>query len=111
MERRKSPRYPLGGHTLWISNHENGVVMGELVDISDEGFMLLSDQSPSVGGVCQLELNSELQPLVPLRFGARVLWQSDSESAGTIWTGWHIIDMAEDVEQVLHALIQTTLGD
>lgn len=105
-ERRKSPRTKIN-KLLDVVDLDRDIVLGRLVDLSPEGFMLLSERSLEVNRIFQLGL--QLPPGSAGRLaalGAESLWQETSNDSRQYWVGFQIIDISQDSLDKIHQLLR-----
>ncbi|MDJ0806632.1 MAG: PilZ domain-containing protein [Gammaproteobacteria bacterium] len=105
-EQRKSPR-KIANEVLEVSDQITGTLLGQVVNISAEGLMLLSTQQINVGSVYQLDL--KLPRLIKnhskIAFGAEAVWSSEAAQPDSFWTGFRMIDISEDCVLAVDELI------
>ncbi len=88
-----------------VLDRQTGTDLGRLVNISEEGFMLLGSQPVSENSVLQLSLEFESgeNNTSPILIGVESLWCHSSNDQTQYWTGFYIIDISdEDLERVRH---------
>ena len=86
-------------------DRQTGTDLGRLVNISEEGFMLLGSQPVSEDSILQLSLEFESGPNAasPILIGVESLWCHSSSDQKQYWAGFYIIDISdEDLERVRH---------
>lgn len=88
-----------------VVDRQTGTDLGRLVNISEEGFMLLGSQPVSEDNILQLSLEfesgSDMTP--PILIGVECLWCHSSNDQTQYWAGFYIIDISdEDLERVRH---------
>lgn len=105
VEQRKKVRVALSEPPLVYDAH-SGEPVGQIVNISVDGMMLAGPVCTSPGTVRQFRIQiqhkgacTELQP------GVESLWCQDVNNSGTYWTGFHIIDIAPEQQEILNSLI------
>ncbi|MET0026561.1 MAG: PilZ domain-containing protein [Candidatus Thiodiazotropha sp.] len=99
-EKRQSPR-KVADQILDVSDQITGNQIGRVVNISAEGFMLLSEEPVVTGSVYQLKLEipKAQGDKQPIKFGAEAVWCTEATQPNSYWSGFHIIDI--DNEDVL----------
>ena len=105
-EKRKTPR-KIADEVLEISDHLTRTLLGRVVNISTEGLMMLSDEAFTAGSIYQLDLKLP-QPIRAsslVSFGAEAVWTTPSAQPGSHWTGFRIIDIADEDMRVIEELI------
>lgn len=92
--------------SIAATNRQTGRVIGQLVNFSDEGIMLMGSEPVAENSVLQLSLSFESKPgnEEPILLGVESLWSHSSEDNSRHWTGFLIIDISEQDLQRLHAL-------
>jgi hypothetical protein len=88
-----------------VLDRQTGTDLGRLVNISEEGFMLLGSQPVSENSVLQLSLEFESgeNKTSPILIGVENLWCHSSNDQTQYWAGFYIIDISdEDLERVRH---------
>ncbi len=92
-----------------ISNQE----VGELVNITVDGLMIISNKRIEVQSIFQYSLilpdpiNSQTQ----LDIGVDCLWCSEVEDFHRFWAGFQIIDASNETIEVIDKLIQNYTGE
>lgn len=86
--------------------------LGRVADISEEGFMLVSESPPEADSVweCRLVLDQPLGELEEIRLGADCLWCRPGEAGHSGWCGFQIIDLAADQAALLQRLLRHLQG-
>ena len=88
-----------------VVDRQTDMDLGRLVNISEEGFMLLGSQPVSENSVLQLSLEFESgeNKTSPILIGVESLWCHSSNDQTQYWAGFYIIDISdEDLERVRH---------
>lgn len=85
----------------------NGGIFGELVNITTEGLMVMTDREIETQAIFQLslELPEPLIGSVQLLLGADCLWCRRTENFSRYWAGFQIIDASELAFEQVEALI------
>jgi hypothetical protein len=85
----------------------NGGSFGELVNITAEGLMVITDQPLTPHSIFQLvlDLPGELEGSNTLELGADCLWCRDAVNFNRHWAGFHIIDISEQGLNQIQQLI------
>ncbi len=89
-----------------ILDAHSGKLLGELVNLSTDGFMAISPDCIVCGTVCQLRI-----PLVQgdrnveILVGAESLWCDDANDSGSYWTGFQIIDISPEHQEILNTVV------
>jgi hypothetical protein len=88
-----------------VTDTQTGSVLGQLVNISEEGFMLLGTQAVPEDNIFQLslEFQTEDSDAGPVLIGVESLWCHASSDQTQYWSGFYIIDISDvDLERVKH---------
>jgi len=88
-----------------VVDRQTDMDLGRLVNISEEGFMLLGSQAVSANHILQLSLEFESgeNNTSPILIGVESLWCHSSNDQTQYWTGFYIIDISDsDLERVRH---------
>lgn len=92
---------------LEVFDLNSGERLGRIVDLSNEGFMLFSDAPQTVDTLlqCRLVCSAGTQQVQEVRLGADCLWSRPGADGQHCWSGFHIIDLAEDQAEALENLL------
>lgn len=106
-DQRRKPRLEIM-ENLNVSETSSGVLLGQLVNISEEGLMLVSSAPLATGRTYHLTIPLSAEGLndSSIRLIAESLWCEDANSSGTFWTGFQIVDISEEDQQVLRQIVQ-----
>ena len=88
-----------------VTDRQTGETIGQLVNISEEGFMLLGTQTVTEDNIFQLSLAFDHASgnTSPIQIGVESLWCHASDDQTQFWSGFYIIDISdEDLERVRH---------
>ena len=88
---------------IHVTDRQTGESLGQLVNISEEGFMLLGKQAVSEDSIFQLslEFDNDSGSSSPIQIGVESLWCHASDDQTQFWSGFYIIDISdEDLERV-----------
>ena len=88
-----------------VIDRQTGADLGQLVNISEEGFMLLGSQPIAEDNILQLslEFGSGENNTSPILIGVESLWCHSSNDQTQYWAGFYIIDISdEDLDRVRH---------
>ncbi|MFT7560534.1 MAG: hypothetical protein ACI93R_002454 [Flavobacteriales bacterium] len=107
MELRKGTRHEVNS-AVTVKNVISGQSMGMLVNLSDDGFMIIGPEQTSEGNTYQLklELSAEILGSNKIDLAAECLWLNLADSEEKIWTGFRIIDIAESDRSRIIELIE-----
>jgi hypothetical protein len=106
-EQRQTPRTVVD-QVLEVNDQVTGTSLGRVVNISAEGFMLLSEEPVITGSVYQLSLITPQSSTIkePIKFGAEAVWCSEASQPESYWSGFRIIDIAtEDILMIDEMII------
>jgi len=88
---------------------DRNLVVGQLVDISEDGLMVLCPEAVDIKVNRLFRLQIQLSPEIcdgPLTFGVESLWREPGHEAATHWAGFKIIDIAREDAEKLHHLLE-----
>jgi hypothetical protein len=88
-----------------VIDRQTGAELGRLVNISEEGFMLLGSQPVAENSILQLSLEFEsgTDTASSILIGVESLWCHASSDQAQYWAGFYIIDISdEDLERIRH---------
>ena len=88
---------------IHVINTQTGETLGQLVNVSEEGFMLLGTSAVIEDNIFQLalEFENDTSNTGPIQIGAESLWCHASSDQSQYWSGFYIIDISdEDLERV-----------
>jgi hypothetical protein len=99
IEKRKSIR-KVADEVLEVSDKITGSLIGQVVNISADGLMLLSHEPIVTGSIYQLEMKipNANGARNPITFGAEAVWTTEASQPETFWTGFRIIDISSESE-------------
>lgn len=98
---RKNPRIDTPDQVAIRDAHSDEVV-GQLVNISADGLMLMGANCIEPGTVRQLRIPfGEPDKRSELLIGAEALWCQDANDSGSYWSGFHIIDISPEHQKIL----------
>ena len=104
-EQRRERRIELA-EPLNVLDANSGRLLGQLVNASRDGLMVVGPCSIAAGTIFQLHiplrLHDEVQHLV---LGAENLWCNDANETGAYWSGFQIIDISPQDRQLLSVLL------
>ena len=88
-----------------VVDRQTGKTVGQLVNISEDGLMLLSSEPIPENSIFQLSLefaeNSASAADGPVMIGVESLWSNSSSDQSQHWVGFYIIDISEqDLERI-----------
>lgn len=93
---------------LEVFDLHSGQRLGRIVDLSMDGFMLLSELQLAADSVweCRLVPLTWVEGVEEIRLGADCLWSRAGEDERNCWAGFHIIDLADDQAAMLEGLLE-----
>ena len=105
-EQRKSPR-KIANEVLEVFDQITGTQLGQVVNISAEGLMLLSHSQIDPGSVFQLDLKLPrvIKHHSRISFGAEAVWSAEAAQPDNYWTGFKVIDISEEHTLTIDELI------
>ena len=106
-ERRVSNRIETHSADIHIHDRISDSNIGTIANLSETGFMLVSNRNIEVDSVFQLEMSFGEEKFDHIRFGAVCLWNADTSSENLFWAGFHIIDISAEAEAALKQVISS----
>jgi hypothetical protein len=94
-DKRKQVR-KVANIVLEVTDHNTGASLGQIVNITTDGLLLISRETIAIDTVFQMDMH-RTDPADTLSFGATALWSSPARQEGCFWTGFHIIDVSPEV--------------
>lgn len=90
-----------------IHNAMTGELVGELVNITVEGLMLISDHEMDTNSIFQfrLEIPDGVAAANSLEIGVDCLWSRAAENFSRHWSGYQIIDASPEALETISTLI------
>ncbi|HUH36304.1 MAG TPA: PilZ domain-containing protein [Spongiibacteraceae bacterium] len=104
--RRRERAEPAGN--IAVLDSINGGVLGELINISVDGLMLMTAREIATQSILQLSLQLPA-PLLgsgTIELGADCLWCRKAEDQQHYWAGFQIIDASDEAVRQIETLIQ-----
>jgi len=104
-EQRRKNRVTISENPQIVDTH-SGKVLGELVNLSADGLMVVSPDDIACGTVYQMRI-----PLVQggrneeILIGAESLWCDDANGSGSYCTGFQIIDISPEHQEILNTVV------
>lgn len=85
----------------------NGGLFGELVNVTTEGLMVMTEQDIPTHAIYQLsmKLTTPINNSDTIELGADCLWCREEENFNRHWAGMHIIDASDEAVAQLESLI------
>lgn len=84
--------------------------VGHIGNISRSGMMIICQTEMGEDRLYQLQFtlpSNETDGSREFNVGAQCLWCSEAESTGTYWSGFEVIDIADDEAEILEGLVVT----
>ena len=91
---------------MMIIDLDSGKHIGNLLNISTGGLMLLGNNPIELDKLYQLEIRlaSPINGLSTIQLGADSLWSNPSSDGSSFWTGFQIIDISDDCQRAVNQL-------
>ena len=109
-EQRTSPRKRVT-EKIDIVDINQGEYLGNMVNISAGGFMLLCSSPVATNQLFQLRMSlpAFINGADHIELGAECLWCNDVSNSGSWWAGFQIIDISDqDLSLIQHLLDECT---
>jgi hypothetical protein len=105
-EKRKHKRIPLHFY-LKVSESNSKKHLGYMIDVSKEGFKLLSEDHIPKGSelTCSLQLPEDLDVMDEISFKARSCWTGKDINPDYYVSGYHIDEIEPDGEKIISLII------
>lgn len=105
-QNRKLQRREIG-RTVRIRDVITDARVGELVNITTEGMMIISDREVVTNSIFQLklELPEPIDGHDTIDVGVDCLWCRTADNFGRFWSGYQIIDASPEAISTIEALI------
>jgi hypothetical protein len=109
-ENRKEPRVETVAN-IPVHDINSGHQLGQLVNLSSEGMMLICPEPIEENRIFQLELPLETlhREYGSLSCGVQSLWSNEANQKGRYWVGFQIIDISPEAKEIIETLIGTRL--
>mgnify|MGYP002713168323 CR=1 FL=1 len=102
---RKHPRIEVPEHVT-VKDANSGELLGQLVNLSVDGLMLMGQVCIAPGTVRQLRIPlGRGDAVCELTVGAESLWCHDANDSGAHWSGFQIIDISPEQQEILDAMV------
>jgi hypothetical protein len=94
--------------SIKITDQMTGKAFGELINVTTEGLMIISDNEIETGSIFQLvlHLDEPMEEETTIELGADCLWCRKVENFTRYWGGFQIIDASEKAISQLDILIE-----
>jgi len=94
-EGRSTERFDVSGQ-IDVINRRTGENIGQLVNISEQGLMILSNNPIPDYSILQLQLSfASNKDSEPMNIGAESLWSNSTNDQNQHWVGFYIIDISD----------------
>lgn len=104
-EQRRKRRIAIAEY-VEITDAHNGTILGQLVNLSADGLMLMGPHCICPGTIYQLRIPLETgSSAEPLLVGAESLWCQDANESGSYWSGFQIIDISPQQREILADIV------
>ena len=104
-EQRKLTRVSIPDHPQIFDAHQSTVV-GQLVNLSAEGLMMMSPSPVKPGTLLQFRIPLHCnENVIEVMIGVESLWCDDADESGMCWTGFHIIDVSPEHQEIISTLV------
>ncbi len=104
-DQRRLTRVALPDHPRILDAH-SGETVGQLVNLSVEGLMMMSPAAVTPGTLMQLRIPLQRgDASVEIAVGVECLWCDASDASGINWMGFHIIDISDDDREIIAGLV------
>lgn len=105
--KRQHVRKPVN-QQVSVRNVLSDELIGALVDVHSEGFLVLGKNHVEAEHVYQLELifSEAINGDKHIHLGAECLWNREAGMGGQSWLGFHIIDIADADKEKLNLIAE-----
>jgi len=104
-EQRRTRRVTIPGHPQ-ILDANSGNVLGQLVNLSVDGLMSVSPRGIDGATVYQVRIALLVgDQSVEIQLGIESLWCEDANESGAYWTGFQIIDVSPEHQEILNSVV------
>ena len=103
---RKSERFDVS-EVVRIIDKPSGRDIGKLVNISEDGIMIVGMQAIAENSIMQLSLvfDGESGRTPDIEIGVESLWSHTGTDESTYWTGFYIIDISEQDRERIKRIV------
>ncbi len=92
--------------TVNVTDQRTGRMLGQLVNFSEQGIMVMSMHAIEENCVFQVSLVlGESTPSTSIEIGVESLWSHSNSDHTQFWTGFYIIDISPESVEELHTLL------
>lgn len=105
-ERRKLERHTVSS-SLEVYDLDTGALLGRVVDLHQEGLMLLSDKPIEMfkSYALQINLPMTLNGVTEFCLDAESLWHRESIGGGQFWTGLQFLNVPDDSRSCIEKMV------
>jgi len=104
-EQRKLTRVSIPDHPQVFDVH-SGAVIGQLVNLSIEGMMMMNPSRIKPGTLLQLRIPLYCcEKMIEIQVGVESLWCDDTDESGIYWAGFQIIDVSPEHREIISTLV------
>lgn len=96
-EKRSRERIYINGSVL-VFDTMRDVELGKLVNLHEDGFLLISNEPIEEGSIYQLKFYPQppIDGVSEVSVGAECLWLDETGSGEQVWAGFHIMDISSE---------------
>ena len=105
--KRASDRLTLH-HYINVRNLSSGLIVGEVVNLTPEGLMIVSDEAFARNTIypVQFILPQPIGRLSHIELGIECLWCRQADTSDRFWSGYQIIDASTEAQQAICELLR-----
>lgn len=104
-EQRKLARISIPDYPNIFDAH-SGNTVGQLVNLSIEGLMMMTPAAIKPGTLMQLRIPLNRNDKgIEVLVGAESLWCDETDESGACWTGFQIIDISLEHQEIISTLV------
>jgi len=95
-EKRRRERVSVA-ESVKVIDVMRAVEMGKLVNLHQEGFMLITSEDVAENSLYQLtfQFHEPVDGVAEINVGAECLWVSETDTGQQLWAGFHIMDISQ----------------
>ncbi|VUD40343.1 hypothetical protein TDB9533_00129 [Thalassocella blandensis] len=104
-EKRRKHRADVDQH-IDVVNTMTNQSLGKVVNISEDGFMLIGSGEIKENCLYQLRFSFTvaIDGVSHIDLGAECLWWNETGAGEQVWAGFHVIDIAQKDRDLMHEL-------
>lgn len=108
MEKRRKYRTDVE-QRIEVLNSITNKLLGKVVNISEDGFMLIShDAAGEIKENCLYQLKfilaKDVDGVSDISLGAECLWLNETGAGEQLWCGFQVIDISDSDRDIMHLL-------